>query len=320
MTPPGALTSVPVVRLRVEVSTAPTAPAFVVRSMVPPLVKPLATVSVPEVLPTVWIESVAPAGCANAPATLLAPVTIIVPLLVRALATDVAPSVSAPSFVMVPVPFTADEASVNAPCAPIVVGPLSVIVRALAERVCWPVAAPFTRRPASVTFTFIVTVYVPARSITAVSAVVGSAPVDQLVSTFQLPPAALIQRTAAAWAGTDERHARAAANNKRRERTDRTGDSTLGDVGAVEQHVGRRIGDARHDDGMRKDSQFGGAFAAYSHGVAVSARAGCDGARRATEPPSRRRSRECAGYERTVRGFRAARARSRQALAARCAV
>src|SRR5262245_9059131 len=48
------------------------------------------------------------------------------------------------------------------------------------------------------TFTFIVTVYVPARSMTAVSVAVGTAAGDQLAGTFQLPPAALFQRTAAA--------------------------------------------------------------------------------------------------------------------------
>ncbi|MEY4071705.1 MAG: hypothetical protein RL721_2319 [Candidatus Eisenbacteria bacterium] len=35
---------------------------------------------------------------------------------------------------------------------------------------------------------------------TAVSVAVGSAPVDQFVVTFQFPPAALVQNTAAAWA------------------------------------------------------------------------------------------------------------------------
>ncbi|MEY4071704.1 MAG: hypothetical protein RL721_2318 [Candidatus Eisenbacteria bacterium] len=158
MTPPGAFVSVPAVRLSVAKSGAPTAPAFVVRSRVPLLVKLLATVSVPEVLETIWMEITPPVRFANAPATLLAPVTVSVPALVRALATDEDPRPNEPWLEIAPVPFTVHDESEATPCAPTVVGPLSVIVREVADSVCTPEVEPFTRNPASVTLTFIVTV------------------------------------------------------------------------------------------------------------------------------------------------------------------
>ena len=94
-----------------------------------------------------------------------------------------------------PVPSTVVFVSCSSPVELIVLVLVRVSVRPLAESVCTPLVPPSSRDATAPSMSS-VTVYVPFSAMTAVSWVLGTVPVLQLVPSLQFPPSTLIQWTA----------------------------------------------------------------------------------------------------------------------------